>query len=120
MSEKDKPIGTAEIGMIRVGRAAVVQLTAQEIQAGIARTMGEVVRSASNPQRLIPEAQMQRENVKPTNAPAVQTFGWANEKKLESPIPKGSFIEGVVGGMIDRALGPAVPKKREDGGADAD
>src|SRR5438034_9956712 len=40
--------------------------TAEEIQAGISRTMAEVVRDAhTNPQRLIPAEQMQRENVKP-------------------------------------------------------
>jgi hypothetical protein len=31
-------------------------------------------------------------------------------RPIESPMPNGSFVERVVGGMIDHALGPAVPK----------
>jgi hypothetical protein len=36
--------------------------------------------------------------------------GWSALRPIESPMPKGSFVDRVVGGMIDRALGPAVPK----------
>jgi hypothetical protein len=40
--------------------------------------------------------------------------GFAPEVPITSPLPKGSFIEGVVNRMVDNALGPAVPKKREE------
>jgi hypothetical protein len=116
MSEKDKPIGTAEVGMVAIGRAAARQPTDAEIQAGILRSMRDVVARPYNPNAL-----RRPDRVGVANAPEAVTAGepkrgtgWAKEAPIESPMPKGSFIEGVVGGMIDRALGPAVPKKREE------
>ncbi len=118
--ESEKPIGgTAEAGMVAVGRAAARQPTEQEIQQGILKSMGEVVRSPYNPNALRrPEA------TKVANAPVVTTAGetkrgsgWQEEKPLASPMPKGSFIEGVVGGMIDAAHphGPGSPLRRKLG-----
>jgi hypothetical protein len=114
MSEKDKPIdpiGTAEAGMVAIGRAAARQPTEQEIQAGILKTMSEVVARPYNPNAL-----RAPENVKVANAPVTagepgRGSGWQKERAIESPMPKGSFVEGVIGGMIDRALGPAAPGK---------
>jgi hypothetical protein len=114
MSEKDKPpMGTAEAGMVAIGRAAARQPTEQEIQQGILKSMSEVVARPYNPNAL-----RAPENVKVANAPEVTTAGepkcgsgWQEEKPLTSPMPKCSFIEGVVGGMIDAALPPGGEKK---------
>src|SRR5262245_61065354 len=119
MSEKDKPLGTAELGMVAVGRAAAQQPTEQEIQAGIDAAMRGVIADRwTNPNALrAPEKVKVANAVQIADEQPKAARGWVEPAKLESPMPKGSFIEGVVGGMIDRALGPAVPKKREDGGA---
>jgi hypothetical protein len=112
MSDDDK-MGTADRGYVAVGRAASRPPTEAEIQAGILKSMSEVVARPYNPQALNAPA-----TVKVANAPVVVTAGeskrgsgWQDEKPLESPMPKGSFIEGVVGGMIDAALPPGGEKK---------
>jgi hypothetical protein len=116
MSKTDKPGGgTAEAGMARIF-AKASQPTDAEVARAMDLTIRAMARDAYNPNALNPPA-----IVKVANAPEVVTAGeakrgtgWANEVPIESPMPKGSFIEGVVGNMIDRALGPAVPKKREE------
>jgi hypothetical protein len=124
MSEKDKPIGavgTAEAGMVAIGRAAARPPSEAEIQQGILRSMREVVARPYNPNALRAPP-----TVRVANAPEVTTAGepkrgtgWQEEKPLKSPMPKGSFIEGVVGGMIDAHLGPAQAKpKAKKGEAD--
>lgn len=42
--------------------------------------------------------------------------GFAPEIPLVSPSAKGSMVDDVIGALCDQALGPAVPKKREEGG----
>jgi hypothetical protein len=77
------------------------------------KTIREMARDAYNPNAL-----RRPETTQVANAPMVVTAGepkrgsgWQDEKPLESPMPKGSFIEGVVGGMIDAALPPGGEKK---------
>src|SRR5262245_44924519 len=128
-SEKDKPIGTAEIGMIRVGRAAAVQLTEQEIQAGILKTMGEVVvRDRWNPNAL-----RAPEKVKGANAPDVveasepKERGWRDAQPLPIHAAKGSREEALIDAMVEKFVGPPVVRpggEKKDGkrkeSADAD
>lgn len=121
-NEKDKPSAsgsTAEAGMVAIGRAASRQPTDQEIQQGILKSMSEVVARPYNPNAL-----RRPENTKVANAPVVTTAGepkrgrgWQEEKPLASPMPKGSFIEGVIGGMIDAAHphGPGSPLRKGKG-----
>jgi hypothetical protein len=115
MSEKDKPIGggTAEAGMVAIGRAASRQPTDQEIQAGILRSMGEVVARPYNPNAL-----RRPENVKVANAPVVvdadepkQTRGWVEPKPLGPVIEPGSSADRAISAMIDQALPPGEEKK---------
>lgn len=110
MSEKDKPIGTAEAGMVAIGRAAARQPTEQEIQAGILKSMSEVVARPYNPNALrVPD------NVKVANAPVVTTAergsGWQEERPLEPVVKPGSMEERVMSQMIDQALPPGGEKK---------
>ena len=104
MSEKDKPIGgTAEAGMVAIGRAAARPPTEAEIQAGILKTMSEVVRSPYNPNAL-----RAPENVKVANAPQ---WGWAEERKIGPVVKPGSMAERVMSDLIDAALPPGGEKK---------
>jgi hypothetical protein len=90
----------------------------QPTEADQARALDMTIRAMAkdrytNPQRLVPEAQMQREGVKPAGATPVKTFGWADEKKIESPSAKGSQVDSVIGGLCDQALGAATPGKAD-------
>ena len=119
MSEKEKdkplagePVGTAEAGMVAVGRAASRQPTEAEIQAGILRSMREVVARPYNPNALLPV-----DNVKVANAPQVVTAGsgrgWQEEKPLAAP-PGQDAIERLVNAALPH--GSASPLRRKLGG----
>jgi hypothetical protein len=115
--EKGKSMGSAEQGYVAVGRAASRQPTEAEIQRGIDAAMRGVIADRwTNPNAL-----RAPDNVKVANAPVVVTAGegrgWQKEKALESPMPKGSFIEGAVGGMIDAVAphGSGSPLRRKLG-----
>ena len=114
--EKDKPIapmGTAEAGMVAVGRAAARQPTAEEIQRGIMKTMQEVVSrdARHNPNKLDAPA-----TVKVANAPEVVTAGepkrgsgWEEEKPLAAP-PGQDAIERLVNAALPH--GAASPLRK--------
>jgi hypothetical protein len=119
--EKDKGnaagMGTADLGFVAVGKALVREPTEAEIARALERTLREMRGDRyTNPQQL-----RAPERTQVANAPRVvdgdepkRGSSFQEPAKLESPMPKGSFVEGVVGGMIDNALGPAVPGKREE------
>jgi hypothetical protein len=70
------------------------------IQRGIDQTIRAIAADRYNPTAL-------------PRAPTVTVVGapTVGERPLTSPMPNGSFIEGVIGGMIDHALGPALPQE---------
>jgi hypothetical protein len=94
--------------------------TEAEIAAGIDRTMREVItQDTRNPQALIPEAQMQRENVRPAGAPVVQEVkphgegrGFVEPKALPIHSAKGSSEEALIDAMVKKFVGgPNQPVK---------
>ena len=78
----------------------------RRVQAGIDATMRAVAADRYNP-----ALREGAPRVTVVGAVPVRGSGWAEPRPIESPLPKGSFVEGVVGGMIDHALGPAAPKE---------
>jgi hypothetical protein len=85
---------------------------ARRIQEGISRTLSDIVADRYNPIHGLPPSP----TVTVVGATEVKTAfepgggrGWQRERPIESPMPNGSFIERVVGGMIDHTLGPALP-----------
>ena len=106
---------TGAVGAMRVAQALTEQARQdanpadRAIQAGIDATMRAVI--ADHIRGAGPSASPRSAIAEP-----VRGTGWQKETPLVSPVPKGSFIEGVIGGMIDHALGPAVPKKAEESG----
>jgi hypothetical protein len=111
--EKDKPIGTAEQGYVAIGRAASRSLSEEEIQAGILRSMSEVVARPYNPNAL-----RRPEKVGVANAPNVvdadepkRGSGWQEERPLEPVVKPGSMEDRAISAMIDQALPPGGEKK---------
>ena len=93
---------------------------AARIQRGIDATMRAVVADRYNPAHRKPSPTVRVVGAAPVTAEAPlapeRGTGWAEPRPIESPMPKGSFVEGVVGRMIDNALGPALPKAKSDAG----
>jgi hypothetical protein len=109
MSEKS--MGTAERGYVAIGRAR--PLTEQEIQAGIARSMREVVtHDLRNPQALRPP-----ERVGVANAPEVKTVGEGRGFIEDKPLPihsaKGSREEALIDAMVEKFVGPPGGEKKD-------
>lgn len=115
---------TSALALSRAGWALAPAPTEEEkaIQRGITETMRAVVADRYNPSvregtsKVIPAgASMVRPggelNIIPSNTP-----GWVKEIPIKSPMPNGSFIEKVIGGMCDAALGPALPAAKPKGG----
>ena len=107
---------TGAVGAMRVAQALTEQARQdanpadRAIQAGIDATMRAVI--SDHIRGAGPSASPRSAIAEP-----VRGTGWQKETPLVSPVPKGSFIEGVIDGMIDNALGPAVPaKKAEESG----
>jgi hypothetical protein len=99
--------------------ARIFSAAAQPTEADQVRAMDKTIREMAqdrytNPQRLVPEARMQREGVKPVGATPVKTWGWAPEKKIESPSAKGSPTDQIIGGLADKFLGAATPGKPDE------
>jgi hypothetical protein len=97
-----------EVGLTRIN--AMRPLTEKEIQAGIDKTMREVVANPYNPNAL-----RRPETATPANAPVVKTFGqgrgFIEDKPLEPVVKPGSLEERVMSAMIDAVLPPGVEKK---------
>lgn len=120
--EKDKPpIGptsTTEVALTRMFSAAAQPSVLDQLRA-LEMTLREMARDPyTNPQRLIPEKQMQREGVKPTGAGEVVTAGetkrgsgWQEEKPLGPVVKPGSMAERVMSDLIDQAFPPGGEKK---------
>jgi hypothetical protein len=112
--DKDKPpMGTAEAGMVAIGRAAAQQPTDEEVQAGILRSMGEVVASPYNPQAL-----RAPDKVRVANAPVVEAddapkpgSGWVDPKPLPVFSAKGSREEALIDNLVRAYVGGPNEKK---------
>jgi hypothetical protein len=102
------------IGIAGVARAMAEQMRETDedraIQAGIARTMRDVIRDRC------PTAQQPMPTVSVANAPRVvdadapRGTGWRDPAPLASPSAPGSSTERAIAALTDHALGPAVPK----------
>jgi hypothetical protein len=87
---------------------------AARIQRGIDATMRAVVADRYNPVLRKPSPTVTVVGAAPVITAGERGTGWVEPRPIASPMPKGSFLEGVVGAMIDRALGPALPKAKSD------
>jgi hypothetical protein len=110
MSEKDKPIGTAEVALARMFAGSAQATEADQLRA-IDQTIREISRDTYNPNAL-----RRPDNVKVANAPIVTTAGergsgWQEEKPLGPVVKPGSMEERVMSQMIDAALPPGGEKK---------
>jgi hypothetical protein len=114
-------MSTNDVALNRLAAVSRQRPTAEDLatQRAINKTMEAVVANRYDPTaRPIPEHQMKEMTTKPLPylgnelliAPPKRT-GWVEPTPLASPVPKGSFIEGVIGGMIDNALGPVQRKE---------
>ena len=101
-------MSTEAVALANLAAALAQGPTEEErwVQAGIDATMRAVAADRYNP-----ALREGAPRVTVVGAVPVRGSGWAEPRPIESPMPKGSFVEGVVGGMIDRALGPAAPKE---------
>jgi hypothetical protein len=108
------------LGIAAVARACAEHMrgTREErsIQAGIDATMREVIATRGyNPVMREPSPTVTVASgvkVEP-GAPLARGTGWAQEVPLAPPVKPGSMEDRVIGAMIDQALGPAVPPKKE-------
>lgn len=110
---------TAGLAQPSEGEAA----DAARIQRGIDATMRGVIADRYDPTRREPAptvtvagAMRMKDGGELNIIP--RSGGWAEPRPIESPVPKGSFVEGVIGGMIDRTLGPAVPAAKPEAGGE--
>jgi hypothetical protein len=71
----------------------------RRIQRGIDQTMRETI--AHRPYS--PGEMPASETVRVAGAPVVRGTGWQTERELELPVKPGSFLDRVVGGVIDNA-----------------
>jgi len=116
--------GTTAVGVAAMANALSQQMRQDNdpadraIQAGIDAAMRGVVKDTFNraPSPILPKVTVSGAAPVKEGIPLARGTGWAKEVPLVSPMPKGSFVEGVIGGMIDNALGPAVPRKAEESG----
>ena len=69
-------------------------------------TIRAMARDAYNPNAL-----RRPETATPANAPKVQTWGWAEARKIGPVVKPGSMEERVMSDLIDRALPPGGEKK---------
>jgi hypothetical protein len=98
---------------------------AQPTELDRARALDMTIRAMAqdrytNPQALIPPAQMQRENVKPVGAGEVVTAGekrnrsgWAEERPLPIHSAKGSREEALIDAMTQKFAGGPNSEKKE-------
>jgi hypothetical protein len=103
MSDKSDEIAGAVL-------ARIFSAAAQPTEADHARALDMTIRAMArdrytNPNRLIPEAQMQRENVKPAGAPMAAERGWAAERPLPVHSAKGSREEALIDGLARKFVG---------------
>jgi hypothetical protein len=131
MSAKDRgvldlaPVSgeTGAVGLARIGHimGAGREQTAEElaIQAGIDATMRAVVsQDAPYVSKMIARDARPEDlpRAAPTSVASSNRTGWAKETPLEPPLgAKGSYLDNLVGKMIDNTLGPAVPKRDGSG-----
>jgi hypothetical protein len=95
------------------------QPTPEDHARALDMTIRAAARDAYNPNRLVPAAQMQRENVKPVGAGEVVTAGekrnrsgWQEERPLPIHSAKGSNEEALIDALVQKfAGGPNSEKK---------
>lgn len=120
MSTEDLAISRLSFGLAQPSQGEAEDRA--RIQQGIDAAMRGVITDRYHPSRREPAPTVTvagavpvKDRFPPEPVP-VRRGGWAPERPLTSPMPNGSFVEGVVGAMIDHVLGPAVRKLETEGG----